>query len=170
MQFKRKIKRYKNKNKLSPISKMGYKRHCKRRCDCHRHKHKRKPDIVLRPTDEAERVQEEPYPLPMIVKNCKWELVGGFSSPQGNPGLVLTTLKKNRELVVKVKVATNIKVELSIQTGTETPRIISFEDVEDVKFVEELKKGDTIVFFQTYNGETPVELDFKVLIRKKHYC
>lgn len=139
---------------------MGY--HCnkypkhKRRCDeCHRHT----PDVVMVPGTPGLKTQDTAYTLPMINRECTYDLSGD--------NMVLTTLKDDRELVVRVKSATNIKIEISIQTGTDTPRVITFENTEKVKFVEDLKNGDHIVFSQTYTGGEPLVLDFAAAIRRK---
>ena len=122
---------------------MGYKHHCKKRCKCH------KPDIVLKASGQ----QDEPGGpiLPLTQKTCKYELDVS----------ALKILKKCRELKVKGSV-TGGSVIISVQTGTETPRQFTFEN-ETFELVENLKKGDAIVFL--YFGAPIVEL--KASIRKR---
>ena len=105
-----------------------------------------KPDIVLRSdTEVLTPTTEFPSALPMLKESCDYIL---FSE-----GVVLQTLKKCRKLVVKGSV-TNGKLIITVQTGEETPRIFEFENESDFTLIENLKKGDKIVF--SYLGTSTV--------------
>ena len=125
---------------------------------------KSKPDVLLYPVPVMSE-KDVRVALPMVQKDCVYELLG--------ESVTLTTLKCDRELVVKVKKVQNIKVEIIVQTGTETPRTITLENINSKLVIsEKLKKGDTIVFLQTYTGvgEAPIDLKFKAMIKKHDHC
>ena len=112
-------------------------------------------DIVL--TSEAGVLPDTSVPasLPMRNVTCEYSLLMN--------DFVLTTLKNYRQLRVKGSV-TNGKLIVSIQTGTDTPRLFEFENVPEFSLTEDLLKNDKIVF--SYVG-TGTVIDIKAKIEKR---
>ena len=112
-------------------------------------------DIVL--TSEAGVLADTSVPASLPMRNvvCEYSLLMN--------DFVLTTLKNCRQLRVKGSV-TNGKLIISIQTGTDTPRLFEFENVPEFSLTEDLLKNDKIVF--SYVG-TDTVIDIKAKIEKK---
>jgi len=131
---------------------MGYKHKCKHH----------EPDIVLSLETgilEPNPSEEVPVPLYLEQKVCKYEL-----------GLVnqIITLKKCRELRVKGS-SKATSVIITIQTGTETPRVFTFENDVNFELVENLKKGDVVFFERGEVGrEGEITLDVSIVKRSHH--
>ena len=116
---------------------------------------KSKADVVLYPVPDASVIGLTL--LPMVQKTKKYEL-GGL--------VQLKTLKCDRELVVKVEKVQNITIQIVINSGGES-RTFSFDQAPPkIVFVEKLKKGDTVDFYQNYGGEGEIQLKFKAMIKK----
>ena len=98
---------------------------------------------------------EVPVTLPMRIVSCEYSLLMN--------DFVLTTLKNCRQLRVKGSV-TNGKLIISIQTGTDTPRIFEFENVPEFSLTEDLLKNDKVSF--SYIG-TDTVIDIKAKISQK---
>lgn len=113
------------------------------------------PDIVLEAKNETLPVAEELLPLPMVQETCEYGL--------GMDSVLLRTRKKCRQLKASGSVSGG-KIVFSVQTGTDTPRVFEFMNVEAFSLTEDLKKGDTITF--AYQGEN-VSTDVTVIILKK---
>ena len=131
---------------------MGYKHKCKHH----------EPDIVLSLETgilEPNPSEEVPVPLYLQQKVCKYKL-----------GLVnqIITLKKCRELRVKGS-SKATSVIITIQTGTETPRVFTFENDVNFELVENLKKGDVVFFERGEVGrEGEITLDVSIVKRSHH--
>ena len=109
-----------------------------------------KTDICLKSDPSVQPPTETEQPLPMLLKTCEYVLSTS----------VVETLKKCRQLKVKGSVASG-KVVVVIEGET----IKRFEFVDDsFTLVEDLKKGDKIVFL--YQGEGAI-VDMKAEIVKK---
>ncbi len=118
----------------------------------YKHRHCRKPDIVLRSDPETLEPALEGAPLPVLLKKRKYTL---FSE-----GSLLEVKKCHRQLKVKGSV-TNGKFFVTIQKGEEEPRVFEFEN-SDFSLVEKVKKGDKI--FLGYEGTgTVVDMKAKVV-------
>jgi len=113
-----------------------------------------KTDICLKSDTTLQPPTETAQPLVMLLKTCEYVLSTS----------VVETLKKCRQLKVKGKV-TSGKVIIIIEGKT----IKTFEFVSDMgeeyfTLVEDLKKGDKIIFL--YEGNETF-VDMKVKIVKK---
>ena len=103
-------------------------------------------DIVLTSEDGVlADAPEVPVPLPMRNVTCDYSLLMN--------DFVLTTLKNCRQLRVRGSV-TNGKLIVSIQTGTDTPRLLEFENVPEFSLTEDLLKNDKITFSYVGTGTT----------------
>ena len=98
---------------------------------------------------------EVPVALPMRNVTCEYSLLMN--------DFVLTTLKNCRQFRVRGSV-TNGKLIISIQTGTDTPRIFEFENVPDFSLTEDLLKNDKITFSYVGTGTT---IDIRAKIDRK---
>ena len=112
-------------------------------------------DIVLTSEPGVLADTSVPASLPMRNVICEYSLLMN--------NFVLTTLKNCRQLRVKGSV-TNGKLIVSIQTGTDTPRLFEFENVPEFSLTEDLLKNDKIVFSYVGTGTT---IDIKAIIEKK---
>lgn len=120
------------------------------------HKCHRKPDIVLSLETGVLEPSDETVPLFLKQETCKYdlELVN-----------VVVTKKKCRQLIVKGS-SKGAEVIIQIQTGTDTPRIFRFDNDLDFELVENLKKGDRILFEAGVVGrEGEINLDVKIVKR-----
>ena len=115
------------------------------------YKHCETPDIQLKSDSSVQPVTQTSQPLPMLLKTCEYVLSTN----------VVETLKRCRQLKAKGSVS-NGKVIIVIEGET----IRTFEFVNQMSFtlVEDLKKGDKIVFL--YQGDGTV-VDMKVKVVKK---
>ena len=108
-----------------------------------------KPDICLKSDQSLQLPAETLQPLPMLLKKCEYVLLTS----------VVETLKKDRQLKVKGSVS-NGKIRIVIEG--ETIRYVEFENKSSFTLLEDLNKGDKIVFLYQGN-ETLVDIKAKVV-------
>lgn len=118
-------------------------------------RHCNQPDLVLYSVAEVLPTSTELISLPVVEKTTKYSIT--------SQGVQVVTHKKYRVLKVRGSV-TNGKLVVSVQTGEETPRTFTFENESDFTLVDDLLKGDKIVFL--YSG-TGTLIDVKIQIVKK---
>ena len=135
--------------------------------DCHDRQQKkhRKPDIVV--TADLRPDPTDLTPLPLTQETCEYILntLGGFRCNEfEGPQLIIK--KKHRQLKVKGSVAG--QVEITIQTGEETPRVFGFTDEDNFEVEADLVKGDKITF--RYGAGSNSTIKLKALVVKKYHC
>ncbi len=126
------------------------------------HEHKRKTDVMLKGFMAGEGPVTEAIPVNItIVRKCIYEAFALCEN--GVAQMVISTLKDNRELVVKGTL-TNAVLKIGIQQGEETPLVTTIVD-NDFKVFISLKKGDEISF--AFEAGDDFEVKFDAVVRTR---